>query len=314
MKLVSTGAGLLEELKGLALSAGFDDFGVCGAAAYPEMGRLSEWLRRGCHGKMEFLARHVEVRTDPTVMFPGARAALMAVMAYSTTNMGTEAPKPGSGVISRYARGRDYHKVLRRGLKSLVALLEEHGYGARLHVDTAPVMEKLLAARAGLGVIGQNSLLNHPRFGSWVLIGGVLTDAPLPVREGRPGYPVGCTRCGSCVAACPTGALKGGGLLDARRCISYWTIEHRGDVDPAVAARMGGRVYGCDICQEVCPMNKGAQPASADAFAPCHGMSGRPLKELAALGETGFERAFGGTAIRRIGWDRFQRLVLAANR
>ena len=312
MKLVSTGAGLLEELKGLALSAGFDDFGVCGAAAYPEMERLSEWLRRGCHGKMEFLDRHVEVRTDPALMLSGARAALMVVKGYSITTRRVEDPKPGSGVIGRYAWGRDYHKVFRNGLKSLVALLEEHGYGARPHVDTAPVMEKLLAARAGLGVIGQNSLLNHPRFGSWVLIGGVLTDAPLPAPEGRPGYPAGCTRCGSCVAACPTGALKGGGLLDARRCISYWTIEHRGDLDPAVAARLGGRVYGCDICQEVCPMNKGAEAASADAFAPFHGMSGRPLDELASLGEAGFTRAFAGTAVHRIGWQRFERNVRAA--
>jgi len=276
------------------------------------MARLSDWLKLDYHGEMEFLSRHIDLRTDSALMFPGARVAVMAVKGYRHEEEGGTGHRAGRGQICRYARGRDYHKVMRRALKSIAALLEGRGFKARPHVDTAPVMEKLLAQRAGLGVLGRNSLLSHPRFGSWVLIGGVLTDAPLPVHDGVSGYPAGCAGCDACVAACPTRALKGGGLLEARRCISYWTIEHRGKMDPEVAARLGGRVYGCDLCQEVCPMNRETEVAGRDFFAPFHGMSGRPLAELGALGEAGFKRAFAGTAIHRIGWERFRRNVEAA--
>lgn len=315
MNLLSAGEGLLAELKAASSAAGFHDFGVCEARPYPEMARLRDWLDKKYHGGMEFLARNSDLRIDPARMFPGARVSIMVVKGYRTSGAARDSRPVGAGAISRYAEGRDYHKVVRRALRPLVELLEERGHRARPHVDTAPAMEKLLAQRAGLGVIGQNSLLHHPRLGSWVFLGGVLTDAPLPVRGRGPGYPVGCSACGACIEACPTGALKGGGVLDAGRCISYWTIEHTGPIDDEVAAVLDGRVYGCDVCQEVCPMNLEAEAAAAhQAFAPYHGMSGRPISELASLGEEGFNRVFAGTSVRRIGWERFLRNVEAVAR
>jgi epoxyqueuosine reductase len=249
------------EVTELGRAAGFDLVGVAPAEPPDDFVRYSAWLERGFHGTMDFLVRGAEARRDPRLLLPEARSVIVCGLCYLTHHpLGGESGRSDGPIVSRHAWGADYHKVVRRRLKRLRQLLEarlSREVRTRLCVDTAPLLERAFAARAGLGWIGKNNCLINPVFGSFLFLGEMLTDLELAPDEDA--VADRCGRCERCLAACPTRALVAPRLLDARRCIAYLTIEHRGPVDPLLASHSGRHAYGCDICQEVCPWNRRAQ-------------------------------------------------------
>jgi epoxyqueuosine reductase len=284
-------AALTASVKARALELGFDRVAI-GPADPPEHGReLGRWIEAGHAGGMGYLARRLEERLDPRRVLPGATSVVSVALNYYQGEAGDPSWKP----VARYAWGRDYHDVIAPRLGQLAALLERAcGARSRGYVDTGPVLERDLAARAGLGWIGKNTMLLHPELGSWFFVGVLLTtaelarDAPLPDR---------CGSCHACLDACPTEAFVGPYVLDARRCISYLTIEHRGGIDPALADRMGGWEFGCDLCQTACPWNRRAPVTREAAFVPA-----APYPGAAAVAEMSDEelgRRFAGTALLR---------------
>jgi len=301
-------------LKRALAALGFDRVGFAVAGPVADQGRYDEWLARGYAGPMAYLARQQEAKRDPTALLPGARSLVLVSLNYHVPDPGSRAARDaGRGWVSRYAWGRDYHKVLRGKLKQAAALLERDwgARRARICVDSAPLLERSLAAAAGLGWIAKNTLLIDERLGSYTFLGALLTDLALP-----PDGPVAerCGRCTACLEACPTGALapERPGWLDARLCISTLTIETRGDLAPGEAALLGDHVFGCDICQEVCPWNRDA-PATREAdFAPRPGSRRPLLVELLALDRPAFLARFAGTALMRAGETRLARNARAA--
>ncbi len=241
-------------VKEKALSLGFELVGVCPAAAPPHLQEYQRWLDNGYHGSMEYLREHLPLKADPQLLLPGARSIIAVGLNYNQ-----EPPtRPGGPRIARYALGRDYHKVLRGKLKQLAAWIEfEHEEGAcRACVDSAPIMERDFANLAGLGWFGKNTMLINSRRGSWFFLGLLLTTVHFEPDQPAEG---GCGTCTRCIEACPTGAIihsDGRWQIDARTCISYLTIEHKGPIEPELEARLGAWTFGCDICQEVCPFNQ----------------------------------------------------------
>src|SRR4029077_18564341 len=254
-----------DRLKGWALEAGFDRAGVAALAPLEHGEALVRWLDRGDQAGMEYLGRRIEARLDPSRIFPGARSVLCVALQYHPLDRedGERQPEPSGDLwrrVARHARGQDYHEVVGERLRAV----EERVFAAfpgcetRRYVDTGPVLERELAARAGIGAVGKNTMLLHPEGGSWFLLGELFLS--LDLAPDRPLEDL-CGSCTLCLDACPTGALAEPYRLDANRCISYWTIEHRGAL-PAEARRMGGGGgFGCDVCQEVCPWNREAAGA-----------------------------------------------------
>ena len=242
-----------------ALELGFDRVAI-GPAAPPEHGKeLEAWLDAGYAGTMDYLERGRADRLDPARLLPGCRSVVAVAMSY---NPGAPSESDDWRAVSRYARGRDYHDVIRPRLLELGAFIRTAAGGSvtsRAAVDSSAVLERDLAARAGLGWIGKNTNLLTPSLGSYFFIGIVLTTAPLPFDEREPDR---CGTCTACLDACPTRAFVAPYVLDARRCISYLTIEHRGDIEAELAGQVGEWMFGCDVCQEVCPWNRKAEPAS----------------------------------------------------
>jgi epoxyqueuosine reductase len=284
-------ATLTESVKALALELGFDLVAI-GPADPPEHGAaLRRWVEAGHAATMGYLARRLEERLDPRRVLPGARSVLCVALNYYQGEPADASWRP----VARYAWGRDYHDVIAPRLERLAAHLAEAG-GARSrgYVDTGPVLERDLAARAGLGWVGKNTMLLHPRLGSWFFLGVLLTtaelarDAPLADR---------CGSCRACLDACPTGAFVAPYVLDARRCISYLTIEHRGDIDPDLQPGMAGWQFGCDICQDVCPWNRKAPTTAQAEFVPEAAYPG--AEAVSAMDDADFRRHFAGTPILR---------------
>ncbi|MFH1277689.1 MAG: tRNA epoxyqueuosine(34) reductase QueG [Candidatus Eisenbacteria bacterium] len=299
-----------EEILREARRLGFDGAGVApGRLPDVEKERLGLWLTRGMHGTMEWMARDAAARTDPEMLLPGARSVLMARMNYFTFPR----PHPGGGRISIYALGRDYHKVFRGLFRNLKTTVERvlPGVRGRWFVDSAPVLEKAYAERAGLGWRGKHTNLITEGRGSWFFLGGLLLDAELPP-DGPP--PDRCGSCTKCIDACPTGAIPEPYVVDGSRCISYLTIEHRGAVPRDLEDRSGDWIFGCDICQEVCPWNRDARETEVADFRPRPALTGLTLEKAAALGPGDFHRVFEGTAVRRAGFERFHRSVERALR
>ena len=244
---------LNERVKSLALAVGFDLAGVARAESTPETEFLRVWLARGYAGEMTYLERRVEERVDPRRLLEGARSVVAVGLVYDPGEACE--PKPGTGEVARYAGGEDYHTVLRERLRALEAGLEAlaaRPLRMRSYVDTGPVAERVFAAYAGLGWIGKNTCLIHPRLGSYVFLAVLVTDLELAPDAREPDH---CGSCRACLDACPTDAFAAPYVLDATRCISYTTIEARGPIAPGLREAHGDRLFGCDICQEVCPWN-----------------------------------------------------------
>jgi epoxyqueuosine reductase len=306
------GAGLITALKARAAALGFDDVAVGAAAAPPVQGeRLKAFVAAGRHGDMAWLAGRQERRADPAALWPAARSAVVLAVSYDA---GLDAlarlKQQACGTIAAYALGRDYHDVVKGKLKDLAGWLgRATGAEVKVFVDTAPLMEKPLAERAGLGWQGKHTNLVSRRLGSWFFIGVIVTSADLPGDGPEADH---CGSCRACLDICPTKAFPAPYQLDARRCISYLTIEHPGHIAPEFRQPMGNRIFGCDDCLAVCPWNKYARTARETKLAPRADLVAPDLGELAGLDDQAFRRRFAGTAIKRSGRDRLVRNVLIA--
>ncbi|MCC7487200.1 MAG: tRNA epoxyqueuosine(34) reductase QueG [Burkholderiales bacterium] len=271
--------------------------------------RLLDWLARGRHGDMDYLERHGTKRSRPAALVPGTLRVVTARMNYFPPGArdAEEVLADGSrAFVSRYALGRDYHKLLRARMQKLAdRVTEEVGeFRYRVFTDSAPVMEVELAAKAGLGWRGKHTLLLDREAGSYFFLGELYTDLPLPVDAPQSGH---CGTCAKCIEVCPTRAITAPYELDARRCVSYLTIEHKGAIPVELRPLMGNRVYGCDDCQIVCPWNRFARPSGEPDFAVRNGLDDATLVELFGWSEAEFNERLAGSAIRRIGYERWLR-------
>lgn len=281
-------------VKEAAHRLGFDAVGIARAERSADADRFREWLSRRFHGEMAWMERAPERREDPRVYMPGARSVVCVAQSYFVEET---PPAPSDrGEISNYARGEDYHVVLKDRLRELVREIEGMGGRARACVDTSAVLEKSWAERAGVGWRGKNTLLIREGIGSYVFLGEVVTDLELapdsPARDM-------CGPCERCISACPTGAIVAPYVLDSRRCISYLTIEHRGAIPRELRPAIGNRVFGCDDCQAACPWNRHARAAREARYLPQEGAVAPPLVELLGLSEERFRERFGRAAVSR---------------
>ncbi|HSF65217.1 MAG TPA: tRNA epoxyqueuosine(34) reductase QueG [Paracoccaceae bacterium] len=301
---------LKERLLAQARAEGFAAMGVCTPDAIPQAaGRLAAFLAEGRQGQMAWMADRADWRGDPTSLWPAARSVVMLAEPYTPGwDPLAVLEERDRAAISVYARGRDYHDLVKKRLKRLGRwLIAEAGGEIKVFVDTAPVMEKPLAQAAGLGWQGKHTNLLSRSLGNWFFLGAIFTTLKLPPDAPEVEH---CGTCTACLDICPTRAFPAPFQLDARRCISYLTIEHRGPVDIDLRALMGNRIYGCDDCLAVCPWNKFAQAAHEAGYADRVGAP--PLADLARLDDAAFRAMFAGSPIKRIGRDRFVRNVLYA--
>lgn len=307
---------LTGRLKGAARELGFSLAGACPAVTPAEgVARLGNWLAAGYAGEMAYLAGRQAAYADPSRVLEGARSILMLAMNYRTA--APAAASPGAGRVSRYAWGTDYHDVIHERLKRLIALVKDWApaVSARGVVDTAPLLEKEFAQLAGLGWIGKNTLLLNRGQGSWFFLAALLVDIEL--EYDAPTVTDHCGTCMACLEACPTGAFVAPYVLDSRRCISYLTIELRGAIDPALRGLMGDWVFGCDVCQEVCPWNHRAPEANVDAFQPRDAVHPARLREWFGWSDAEFRALFRDTPLwraRRRGLLRNAAIVLGNER
>lgn len=281
-----------------ALAAGFDLAGVASAEPPPALAFFAEWVARGFAGEMGYLTSQREKRSDLRTAFPWARSIVCLGLQYDTPHpYSTTAPRDKAW-IARYAWGDDYHDVLKRMLDGLAAtLLAEMGpFQSRTYADTGPIAERAYAAAAGLGAWGKNTCLLHPEHGSWFFLGEIVTDLELGPDEPRPDM---CGSCTACLDACPTEALRAPYVLDATRCISYLTIELKGAIPEEQRAGVGRHVFGCDICQDVCPWNRRRRNRAAAPFAPRPGAVAPSFEDLATLDADAFRARFRGSPLKR---------------
>jgi epoxyqueuosine reductase len=308
----ATPAAIKQAIRARALAAGFDAVGFAPARSLPAAREeFAEYLARGLHGDMGWLAANAERRADPKVLWPEACSAVVLGLNYAPVGDPLASlDEPEAGGISVYAQGRDYHDVIKKRLKALGRYIHEtFAAEVKVFVDTAPVMEKPLAAQAGIGWQGKHTNLVSRQFGSWLFLGEIFTTLELEPDAPESDH---CGTCQACLEICPTRAFIGPYRIDARRCISYLTIEHKGHIPREFRAAMGNRIYGCDDCLAVCPWNKYAAAGEDPDLAPREELTAPRLAELAALDDAGFRRLFAGTAAKRAGRDRFVRNALIA--
>ena len=307
-------AALARDIKSWGRALGFQQVGIADTELGEHETHLLNWLAAGRNGEMGYMAQHGTRRTRPAELVPGTLRVITVRMDYLP---GTAAPadavlhNPELGMISRYALGRDYHKVVRTRLQKLADQIAARvgPFGYRAFTDSAPVLEKALAEKAGLGWIGKHTNLIQRDAGSWYFLGELYTDLPLPVDAPASNH---CGTCQACIDICPTQAIVAPYQLDARRCISYLTIELRGSIPIELRPLMGNHIYGCDDCQMVCPWNKSAQPTPEPDFAPRHGLDAPKLIELFAWTDEEFLKKTEGSAIRRIGYECWLRNIAVA--
>jgi epoxyqueuosine reductase len=297
-------AALADQIKQWGAELGFQAVGIADVDLSAAEGRLAEWLGMGWHGEMDYMARHAGLRAQPAQLLPGTVRIISCRMDYLADIPGTvaeELAKPSQAYVARYARGRDYHKVMRARLQKLCERIEAEAgsFGRRVFADSAPVMEVELAVRAGIGWRGKHTLLLD-REGSWFFLGEIYCDLDLPADA-----PVAehCGSCSKCIDVCPTGAITGPYRLDARRCISYLTIELKGAIPEELRPLIGNRVYGCDDCQIVCPWNGFARISNEKDFQVRNGLDSVSLAELFLWTEAEFDERMRGSPIRRIGYE-----------
>jgi epoxyqueuosine reductase len=306
-------SNLVDALQDRAKEEGFVAFGIApGRLAPLASERLQQWLKDGLHGDMLWMESRADERANPDVLWPEVKSVIMLGMSYAPPqDPMVLADQDTRARISVYAQGRDYHDVVKGALKRLAGwLAHEADVGVKVFVDTAPVMEKALAQSAGLGWQGKHSNVVSREHGSWLFLGAIYTTAAL-----EPALPAedSCGSCSACQDICPTNAFPAPYRLDARRCISYLTIEHKGPIDPELRPLMGNHIYGCDDCLAVCPWNKFAETAAAHkAFLPRAELVAPQIADLLTLDDAAFRKLFSGSPIKRIGRDRFVRNVLIA--
>ena len=302
-------AELAQQIRAWGVELGFQHIGIADADLSEAEPRLLEWLNAGFHGDMDYMAKHGVKRSRPGELVPGTLRVIAARMNYlpaAAAESWSVINSPEHAYVSRYALGRDYHKVLRRRLQRLTERVEAAigRFSHRVFTDSAPVMEVELAAKAGLGWRGKHTLLLTREAGSYFFLGEIYTDLPLPVDVPGANH---CGKCEKCIDICPTRAIVGPYRLDARRCISYLTIEHHGSIPVELRPLIGNRVYGCDDCQLVCPWNRFAQTSGEADFVVRNGLDNVKLVELFAWSEDEFHARLLGSAIHRIGYARWLR-------
>lgn len=304
-----SGLELKEKIRQQCVKFGFDRAAFTAAGPCRDRGRLQHWLAEGRHGEMGWIEREPDRRTDPRRILPGALTVVSLLTFYYSEPSG-EPPEPGR--VSRYAWGRDYHNVLGRRLKKLCRALQEAAPGARTAaaVDHRPILEKEWAERAGLGWIGKHSNLITTDAGSWFFLSEIITDLELPPDEGP--HAERCGKCTDCLTACPTGAIVAPYQVDARRCISYLTIELRGPIPVELRPLVGEWIFGCDVCQDVCPWNRFAVPVTDPAFQKNDKRWNGSAEEFLSLTEEQFRQRFEGSPVMRAGRDGFLRNVCVA--
>jgi epoxyqueuosine reductase len=309
-------ANLREWLGAESRKLGFDGLRITDTHLGLASEKLNEWLEQGRHGRMEYMARHAQIRSDPGLLLPGAVRVICVTMNYLSPAIDFDGEwqrlaDPTQAIVSMYARGRDYHKIMRHRLQEFAQVIEKRigSFGYRVFTDSAPLMEVELARKAGLGWRGKHTLLLNRESGSTFFLGEILVDVPLPVDQEKGSH---CGTCQSCIDICPTQAITAPYQLDARRCISYLTIENPDAIPIEFRRSMGNRVYGCDDCQLICPWNKFAQRTALPDYAERHGLGRASLLQLWSWTEGEFEKRHEGSAIRRIGYSRWRRNLAVA--
>ncbi len=307
-------AALANDIKRLGRELGFQQVGITGTDLAPDEGHLQDWLAQGQHGEMDYMARHGDKRSRPEQLLPGTRRVVSVRMDYGTGDDDAAWATLADGeraYVARYALGRDYHKLMRNRLQKLadhiVAVIGPLGY--RVFVDSAPVLERALARNAGLGWIGKNACVINKDAGSWFFLGEIYIDLPLPVDVPATAH---CGTCTRCIDICPTQAIVAPNRIDARRCISYLTIELQGSIPEEFRDAIGNRIFGCDDCQLVCPWNKFAKRFDEPDFRARNGLDQATLAELFAWTEAEFLQRTEGSAIRRTGYEGWLRNIAVA--
>ena len=299
---------LADKIRQWGQELGFQKIAIADVALDEHEQHLQQWLAAGFHGEMDYMARHGSKRSRPAELQPGTVRVITARMDYlpPDTQIVEVLNDPSKAFISRYTLGRDYHKLIRKRLTRLGKKIEEEigPYGYRAFVDSAPVLEKALGEKSGLGWIGKHTLLLDRKAGSWFFLGEIYVDIPLPLDSPVSAH---CGKCTACIDVCPTQAIVAPYQLDSRKCISYLTIELHGPIPEELRAPMGNRVFGCDDCQLVCPWNRFAKFTREDDFHPRHNLQDRSLVELFLWDEETYLRNTEGSAIRRIGHERWLR-------
>lgn len=295
-----------EALGLVAQNLGFSGWGIA-SASLPQGDRLSRWMASGAHAGMDWMERHLAARLNPQLVLEGVRSVVMLSFDYAQADARVAAGQDGR--VARYAQGVDYHRLLAPKLADIDECLQLFGGKQRCFSDSGPVSERFFAQQAGLGWLGRHGLLIHPKRGSFSVLASVLTTLELPYDTPMASH---CGSCQRCELACPTGALSDG-VCDARRCLSYWTIEARENLPADIEALAGDRLFGCDICQEVCPWNMRAQRVDPRMLMPAR-ISSCSLEDFAAMNEADFERLFAGSPIRRAGFERFSQRVASIRR
>ncbi len=295
------------QIKTWGQEAGFQQVGITDTDLQQHPQHLQQWLNNGYQGDMQWMADHDNKRYTPDALVEQTQRVISFRMDYLAPDVEVlpVLERPEDAYVSRYALGRDYHKLMRKRLSHIAKQIEAFAGGAhRAFVDSAPVLEKALAEKAGLGWIGKNTLLVNNKAGSWFFLGEIYTSVPLPIDQQATEH---CGTCSACLDICPTNAFVGPWQLDARRCISYLTIEHKGAIAEELRPLMGNRIYGCDDCLAICPWNKFAQPTPEADFLPRNGLDTATLLTLFLWDEAQFLQNTEGSAIRRIGYERWQR-------
>jgi epoxyqueuosine reductase len=314
------GVDLREIIESAARREGLDGVAIMrleDLRSAPDVEAFNAWLDHGLAGEMGYLkGERAEKRAEPERVLPGAKSAICVALNYnSDAPRSTECGDSGRGWISRYAWGSDYHDALRNKLDRLLDSLRRQipwSFEARVYVDTGPVLERALARQTQLGWLGKNTCLIQEKLGSWFFLGEILTTLDIPAEWMEPPAADRCGTCTRCIDACPTQAIVEPRVLDATRCISYWTIEYKGEFSPDVVPGLGRHVFGCDICQDVCPWNRRAPVTVIPEFQARAGLVNTPLEDLAAMSEQEFRDKFRNSPLRRLGYRRFQRNVRAA--
>ncbi len=295
---------LAEEIKQWGLELGFQQVAITDIDLSEYRPHFDAWLAKNFHGDMHYMAENRDLRSDPAKLLPGTLRVICVRMDYAKESINSLSPLKNNGkaYISRYARGRDYHKLIRKRLQRLATKIDtevgSHGY--RAFVDSAPVLERALAEKSGLGWIGKNTMLINKQAGSWFFLGELFTNLPLPIDQKDSDH---CGSCQACIDICPTKAIIAPNLLDATKCISYLTIELRTSIPVEFRSAMGNRVFGCDDCQLICPWNKFTQLSREGDFSPRHGFDNAALADLFVWTEAEFLERTEGSAIRRIGYE-----------